>query len=504
MASTVNAKPCTTEPEQLSKNCSIDIHIGVFFDGTNNNANNYEFIDFFKTSGHVSKKYVLNNSIGPIDGKLSNPAILSALFTKNKTSDDNSKRFIHAYIEGSGTNCIQAKNGILDFFINGKPIVGLGCGMGTTGVIAKVSKAMRIIGNEIIRIATDDSVCIRSIHFYIFGFSRGSTCARLFSFLISRTSDNQLPDLRDQGFDVESAFKKYLIGNKINYQTDKVTFLTENGWTKIIGSPQISVDFLGIYDTVSAIGLLSKPEEALKNEQNSYKANTFNIHYDNARRFGLYSPSSTAVLSTCHICAIDEFRANFALTDIGSAASKVDNIEIFIPGCHSDIGGGYHKTSKAERKSIDLVKDGARTQLFNGSLIDATFDNSNWVDVDYLSLKQMGWIVFEPERIELTSKISSPKTIEFDHHPLIKDSENVYSNLTLEYMFKRLKSKINKFGFISFDELFRTNIDNSRNITNCDVISDIRKYLNAILECNGRYWYIPIEKKYQELRGAAA
>lgn len=499
MIGEVNAKSCNVEPEQETQACPNDIHVGVFFDGTNNNANNYEFIDFFKITGLVSKKYVLNNSVGSIDGKLSNPAILSALFTKNKVSDDNTKRFIHAYIEGSGTNSIQAKNGAIDFLINGKPLVGLGCGMGATGVIAKVSKAMRIIGNEIIRISSDSSISIRSIHFYVFGFSRGSTCARLFSFLVSRTSDEQLPVLRDNNFDVESAFKKYLIGNKINYQTDKVSFLTGDEWKKIIGSPQISVDFLGIYDTVSAIGLLSKPKE--DNVQASGKPNTFNIHYDNARRFGLYSPSSSSVLSTCHICAIDEYRANFALTDIGSASSHADNIEIFIPGCHSDIGGGYYKTDKVERKSIDFFKDGARSQLFNGSLIDADFDDlDNWVDVTYLSLKKMGWIVFEPQRMELISKLTDANTIEFDHQPIISDTKNIYSNLTLKYMYDRLKSKIEKFGCINFNELFNANIDDSRIIDNGGPLVEIRKYLSSLLDSSGRHWYIPNEEEYKELR----
>ena len=55
--------------------------------------------------------------------------------------------------------------------------------------------------------------------------------------------------------------------------------------------------------------------------------------------YGLYSPTLAHVLNTCHICALDEFRANFALSDIGKAAD--DNIELFLPGCHSDIGGGY-------------------------------------------------------------------------------------------------------------------------------------------------------------------
>ena len=113
----------------------------------------------------------------------------------------------------------------------------------------------------------------------------------------------------------------------------------------------MTVDFLGIYDTVSAIGFLKEENDKVNKLRTAFLYNPDfwgNFHQENAKAYGLYSPKLPKVLSSCHICAMDEFRANFALTDIGSAATDKNNIELFIPGCHSDIGGGYTKNSKTE------------------------------------------------------------------------------------------------------------------------------------------------------------
>ena len=135
----------------------IDIHVGVFFDGTNNNANTNNWLDWLKFSSIVEKNHAYNNTIkfseaqkeGKEDKdersikyrKNSNPAI-------NHASNDNSK-FLHVYIEGAGANGFQAESKIVDFMINGKAIKGLGFGVGSTGVVAKVSKAVKYVADRI-------------------------------------------------------------------------------------------------------------------------------------------------------------------------------------------------------------------------------------------------------------------------------------------------------------------------------------------------------------------
>lgn len=126
---------------------NIEIYIGVFFDGTNNNANNNKWYDWFKFTSSVEKDHALNNTIVlDKDRKISNPAILSALF--NPRESNIRDKYLHVYIEGSGANGFQAQNLYLNSAINGIPLNGLGFGLGSTGVVAKVSKAIKYIGES--------------------------------------------------------------------------------------------------------------------------------------------------------------------------------------------------------------------------------------------------------------------------------------------------------------------------------------------------------------------
>jgi hypothetical protein len=96
------------------------------------------------------------------------------------------------------------------------------------------------------------------------------------------------------------------------------------------------VNFVGLFDTVSAEGLL--PGNDVDDLQLRFED-------DAARR-------------VFHLVALDEYRENFPLTNIASACrakSEVDGIrsrmgfELGIPGAHSDVGGGYKTgTNKVE------------------------------------------------------------------------------------------------------------------------------------------------------------
>ena len=61
------------------------------------------------------------------------------------------------------------------------------------------------------------------------------------------------------------------------------------------------------------------------------------------------------IKSIFHICAMDEYRENFALTNVGKEVGA-NALEIYIPGCHSDIGGGYYDGDEEQeillRKSV--------------------------------------------------------------------------------------------------------------------------------------------------------
>lgn len=448
---------------------NIHVHIGVFFDGTNNNANNNKWYDWFKLNCFVEKDHALNNTIVlDKDLNISNPAILSSLFIsrENNMSKGSHDKYLHVYIEGSGANGFQAQNQLLDFAINGKPVKGLGFGLGSTGVVAKVSKAIKYIGDRIRIEEKNANTIIDYIHFYVFGFSRGSTCSRLFSYIIARNANDE--EEESIGIlDKEKEFDKYL--SRRYFKKGKVCFL--NAY-----KGKMTVDFLGIYDTVSAIGFLKEEDNKVNKLRTAllYDSDFWgNFHKENVKAYGLYSPTLPKVLSTCHICAMDEFRANFALTDIGSAIND-KSIELFIPGCHSDIGGGYTKDSKAEIKTLLKSIDNRDTQM---CINHPTNNNAKWELLSIELLKKMGWIT--NNEIGLGSK-DKDDGIEFIHTP---KPENQYSNIALKFMYERalLKAPELKKLFSKYpDDIYPIPKD----------LEDMYKAITRFGKKSGRYCYL--------------
>lgn len=207
-------------------------------------------------------------------------------------------------------------------------ITGLGFGIGSTGVAEKCRIMARRVKTIYEKYFTLPNVGSITLHFDVFGFSRGATTARLFTYIINPTGENQ--------YDISNDDYKLFTG------TDR-TFLPckkEKGTSKIESK---EVRYLGIYDTVSSIGILNNGvNKILADKLNLDQAEEFKdygkslFHEDNVADFGLYATEKAKHL--LHICAMDENRANFALVDISNSLSQ--GSEIFIPGCHTDIGGG--------------------------------------------------------------------------------------------------------------------------------------------------------------------
>ena len=89
---------------------------------------------------------------------------------------------------------------------------------------------------------------------------------------------------------------------------------------------------MGLFDTVSSYGFLYNLNSDFVNS----------IIKDNVEELKLSIPRS--VLKVVHLVAVNEYREHYALTNIKSADSR--GIEIYLPGAHSDVGGGYHQTEK--------------------------------------------------------------------------------------------------------------------------------------------------------------
>ena len=255
---------------------------------------------------------------------------------------DNSRKESYAfkiYVSGSGTSANVSK---------GINIAGLATGQGSTGVVQKVLDALDAISDKIKGISANEN--IKHVHyvFYVFGFSRGATEARLFIDLCS-IRDGRSPSLKKQ-------IKKY--NKKLSKQKrdDKLSFPKE-------------VDcqfYMGLFDTVSSVGVIREPQwnpiAALTTDIEIISKTASTYHDENVKDLGLDTLiTNENVKKVIHICALDEYRENFALCAFPKGKEWEKRItQFFIPGIHTDIGGsevnkeGFELSGYRDELSIPL------------------------------------------------------------------------------------------------------------------------------------------------------
>ncbi|MCV9926740.1 DUF2235 domain-containing protein [Flavobacterium sp. LS1R49] len=254
-----------------------DVTIGVFFDGTSNNREN-------------------------IEGRRKNPNLKKGLgnvsFGNDNTNVDKLQKaypdethYFSIYVEGIGTkNPKENKDGSLSYY--GDFTRGQAGGKGETGLYEKVEKGCFDL---IRKLKKKNEENISTLYIDVFGFSRGAAAARIFVNELYKTKDSGDSASYAMGC-LGKAFKE------LDYKEKPY---------------RIKIRLLGLYDTVS-----------------SYGGNVFDdITVD---KIPLHIP---IVGFTVHLTAEDEHREKFPLTNIASAGAN--SKELYLPGVHSDIGGGY-------------------------------------------------------------------------------------------------------------------------------------------------------------------
>ena len=203
--------------------------------------------------------------------------------------------------------------------------MGSALGIGLFGVKKKVEAACEKINDIIAGYVKKENTEV-SIYLYVFGFSRGAAAARCFSSFLKirsgKTKEKKTINTRVMGWrtdmDIAEKLKKEN-DFKASLMADWLDDLQEE---KRISFSDPKVKFLGLYDTVSSYG--AKFDDDV--DELSLKIDQGNVE------------------NVFQICAGDEYRVNFMLTDISSAGGE--DKYIIIPGAHSDIGGGYAQGSK--------------------------------------------------------------------------------------------------------------------------------------------------------------
>ena len=299
--------------EKLSAQCepcelpvtpfNVKVRICVFFDGTNNNKYNVNAGKMYGPSPDPESSY---------GADYSNIARLSNAFQFYKKKYDIQ---FALYVVGAGTGGDDQ-----DVVAWGKGITNEGkksadnrakdtgrtmdnsmegaTATGVSGITNRVNQACKKVRDEIERrikvfrkkkkFTKTAPAIIESVELDAFGFSRGAAKARHFVYRV---------------LEIEP-FRNLGLANELRTIPH------------VQAVHQVKFVFLGLYDTVSSFGV---------NFTDDVKQLRLNL--------------MNRVDRVVHLCAADEHRINFALTDITSAGSK--GVEIFLPGVHSDVGGGY-------------------------------------------------------------------------------------------------------------------------------------------------------------------
>lgn len=310
------APPPIVNLEEPAKKQEITLTIGVFFDGTGNNLLNTNLRmqkcdpESYGLDGRalaefsqrcIQKEGFAGAGAGSYLNYYTNIRWLYGLYEKDARITKEKNDFQDkVYVEGIGTENNKADS-----------IVGMGLGNNDTGVIAKTERAVSLlidVINDVLKGISDLNVSIKCLQFDVFGFSRGAAAARHFTNLVFE--------------------EDYLFALRLKRAFANIEYT---------GKPAGEVRFLGLFDTVTAVGGL---------------VDGFDPHNGNNLAVKLALGQGVAK-HVFHLTAMHECRYNFCLNSV-----KEQWPELSLPGAHADIGGGYNPL---EEEYLFLTRPGIQS-----------------------------------------------------------------------------------------------------------------------------------------------
>lgn len=281
--------------------CSKEIHVGLFFDGTNNNL-----IRDTRDQSHTNIVSLFN---AHKDDKAENfryyiPGVGTHFPEIGEMKElDNGKRFgtggearIHwaliqvynALHRAYHTSDLVQPDEMKDLCVNQlKTWWRLGD--------SKMTYIFRGIQERLLKAIKDQRPRVTKMHLSVFGFSRGAAEARTFCQWIQLVAENM-----------------------------------------VIGEATLELHFLGIFDTVASVGLADS--SPVGRGFQDWADGTMDIN---------------GVNQTVHYVAAHEIRQSFPLSTARIRATNYppNTKEFVYPGAHSDLGGGY--PSKSQGKGVE-------------------------------------------------------------------------------------------------------------------------------------------------------
>ncbi|TBL64052.1 T6SS phospholipase effector Tle1-like catalytic domain-containing protein [Hafnia paralvei] len=247
---------------------------------------------FFDGTGcNANNIYSINGGkgvdIGTNNSYSGYPSNIYRLFKSYKEINNECEISFPIYVEGVGTKNNAQDSLIAEGFGIDVPFLGVN----GYGVFSKYENSIKYTLVKLGEILKKDSAERFSIEFDVFGFSRGAAISRHFTNNIE---------------------KRYCDFLKIFENAKKIL------------AKELKINFLGLFDTVATVWTL---RNALWSDP-----------HDTGDTNGLDVLLKDELPFSCfQITAMHECRYNFPLHQIPK-----NGVEITLPGCHSDIGGGYH------------------------------------------------------------------------------------------------------------------------------------------------------------------
>lgn len=359
---------------------SVKIRVAVFFDGTLNNRTNIDQRILSQPDTELTEeeradaKELLKRTSK--EDRLKADYVYSKCKAKSEDESnsyegyytniaimekyvDSSEQYdinLQTYIEGAGSIDMEKDKDLGYMF-----------GIFTTGIPKKVEKGIFNVVTLLNENHQNKKLIIKELTLDVFGFSRGAAAARYFIY---------------KALESELAIR---------------TQLLEQGYK--LRRNAVKVCFVGLYDTVSAYGFW-------KTATGLGESNTDSLKLDAIAR----------AKQVIQLAAADEHREFFSLTDIHSA--RGNSRQIFLPGVHSDIGGGYR----------DNVTEKQVIYEYSGYSLDAA-------EKELARLIDSGWYTKDEIKLEYTVGYEGDESDDSSAiRVLRKNISNKYSRIPLHLM----------------------------------------------------------------------
>ncbi|MBN2865840.1 MAG: DUF2235 domain-containing protein [Thiotrichales bacterium] len=193
---------------------------------------------------------------------------------------------------------------------------------------------------------------------YLYGFSRGAFVVRSLAGFIA----NGLLNL--QNLEPKKSWERVHLAYDKGYR-DKDS--DQSSWAKNFAffnqGKAVDIKFVGVWDTVGALGVPNDLE-------------ILNI-LDDKTKWEFHNTKLGNHISTArHAMAIDEKRASFTVTRWDNADKHPDAKEVWFPGVHSNVGGGYANSDLSDIALRWMIDESAAVGLkFRTEVVETILGN---------------------------------------------------------------------------------------------------------------------------------